>query len=109
MGTVVLQLTAVAQTMLTARNRQATTVALMGLARIHMSVATPVSARQPVVSAVPTAHTARWAISAAATAAQPKPIYAALMGQRVVRVTYASRIRSTAGTTAARIPPARRM
>lgn len=109
MGTAVLQPTAVAQTMLTARNPRATTVALMGLAHIPMSVATPVSASRLAVSAVPMAHTARRAISAAATAAQTKPIYAALMGQRAARGTYASRIRSTAGTNAARIPLARHM
>ena len=109
MGTAVLQPTAAAQTMLTARNPQATTVALMGLAPIHMSVATLVSASRLAVSAVPMAHTARRAISAAATAAQTQPISAALTGQHVARGTYALRIRSTAGTNAARIPLARHM
>lgn len=112
MGTVVLRPASVAIIpMATARSPRATTVALMGLVRLPLSVAktTCVSASRLVVSAVPAVHTVMRGKCAAATVAQKRAIYAALMGRRAVRGTYASRMRSTAGTNAARIPLARHM
>lgn len=107
MGTVVLPPASVAPTMVTARNPRATTAVLVELAPPLLSVATRVSASQLVASAVPTVHTAEPGINAAATDARKRPIYAALTGRRAGLGTYASGMRSTMRTSAARIPLAR--
>lgn len=110
MATVVLRPASAARTpTATARNRQATTAALMELAPLPMSVATRVSASRLVASAVPMVHTVMREKSAAATNAQTRPIYAVLMGQRATRGTYVSGIRNTTGMSAVRIPLAQHM